>query len=262
MRESRRPEFRPDPPARGSLKTPTGTARRAGSKDGERFASETSFPLRAGFAGLAATAAFVLAINPGGAAPKKEETSPTQNRRLSRPSATGTCSTGRTGKGRICYTLAQPKTRDPASLKRDPGYAFISDRPTEGVRNEVSFIMGFDIAASADAQASPAPTTPKERPSPNKPRLQRSNPSRRRSRFRSSPVAVVDDASFDLLPKGANLWVKNAARESALVAEMKKGVTLLMKAASIKGNASTDTYSLEGFSQAMDRLQKECSGKP
>ena len=54
---------------------------------------------------------------------------------------------GEAGKGRICYTLAQPKSREPASLKRDPGYAFISDRPAEGVRNEVSFIMGFDIAS-------------------------------------------------------------------------------------------------------------------
>jgi len=53
---------------------------------------------------------------------------------------------GAVGKGRICYTLAQPKSREPASLTRDPGYAFISDRPSEGVRNEVSFIMGFDAA--------------------------------------------------------------------------------------------------------------------
>ena len=53
---------------------------------------------------------------------------------------------GQAGKGRICYTLAQPKSREPSSLKRDPGYAFISDRPAEGVRNEVSFIMGFDVS--------------------------------------------------------------------------------------------------------------------
>ncbi len=57
---------------------------------------------------------------------------------------------GQAGKGRICYTLAQPKSREPAGLNRDPGYAFISDRPAEGVRNEVSFIMGFDVSAGAD----------------------------------------------------------------------------------------------------------------
>ena len=68
---------------------------------------------------------------------------------------------GQAGKGRICYTLAQPKSREPAGLNRDPGYAFISDRPTEGVRNEVSFIMGFDVAAGPDSAGSkPEPKTP------------------------------------------------------------------------------------------------------
>ena len=71
----------------------------------------------------------------------------------------------------------------------------------------------------------------------------------------------MGDETFDLLPKGANLWVKNAARESALIAEMKKGVTLEVKAAAAKGGATTDSYSLDGFSQAMDRLAKECPGK-
>ena len=72
---------------------------------------------------------------------------------------------GEAGKGRICYTLAQPKSREPASLKRDPGYAFISDRPAEGVRNEVSFIMGFDVAAGDAADAKPE-LKPGEKPAP------------------------------------------------------------------------------------------------
>src|ERR1700722_9491441 len=51
------------------------------------------------------------------------------------------------GKSHICYTLAQPKERAPADMKRDPAYAFISERPSERVRNEVSFIMGFEVGA-------------------------------------------------------------------------------------------------------------------
>ncbi len=74
----------------------------------------------------------------------------------------------------------------------------------------------------------------------------------------AAPLATVGEENFDLLPKGGNLWVKNAARESALIAEMKKGAALEIKAASLKGNESTDSYSLAGFSQAMERLQKEC----
>jgi invasion protein IalB len=157
---------------------------------------------------------------------------------------------GEAGKGRICYTLAQPKTREPASLKRDPGYAFISDRPAEGVRNEVSFIMGFDVASGVDATES----KPDSKPTP-KPDAKSKTPAA------LAPLALVDEATFEMLPKGGNLWVKNAAKEGALITEMRKGAKLVIKAASLRGHQSIDTYSLTGFAQALERVQKECSGK-
>jgi invasion protein IalB len=166
---------------------------------------------------------------------------------------------GQADKGRICYTLAQPKTREPSGLNRDPGYAFISDRPEEGVRNEVSFIMGFDVASGADnAEATPGAKPaekPAPKPEPKKPEAKLKTPAA------PAPVASVDEATFEMLPKGGNLWVKNAAKEGALVAEMRKGTKLVIKAASLRGHESTDTYSLAGFAQAMERLQKECPGK-
>jgi hypothetical protein len=160
---------------------------------------------------------------------------------------------GEVGKGRICYTLAQPKSREPASLTRDPGYAFISDRPSEGVRNEVSFIMGFDVSGGDTAEAK-TDAKPGEKPS-------KSDVKSKTSAAAPAPVALVDQASFEMLPKGGNLWVKNAAKESALIAVMRKGVKLVVKAASLRGHQSIDTYALGGFAQAMDRLQKECPGK-
>jgi hypothetical protein len=172
------------------------------------------------------------------------------------------------GKGRICYVLAQPKSREPDGLKRDPGYAFISDRPAEGVRNEVSFIMGFDVSGGTAAEASAeADAKPDAKPAtkPGAKAEKAKKPAKAEAKAKAkeiaAPVATVGEESFDLLPKGANLWVKNAARESALIAEMKKGATLAITAASLKGNESTDSYSLSGFSQAMDRLQKECPPK-
>jgi invasion protein IalB len=159
---------------------------------------------------------------------------------------------GEVGKGRICYTLAQPKTREPASLTRDPGYAFISDRPSEGVRNEVSFIMGFDVSGG-DTAESKTDAKPGEKPT--------KSDAKSKTSAATAPIALVDQASFEMLPKGGNLWVKNAAKESALITEMRKGVKLVIKAASLRGHQSIDTYSLGGFAQAMDRLQKECPGK-
>ena len=160
---------------------------------------------------------------------------------------------GQAGKSKICYALAQPKSREPAA-KRDAGYAFISDRPAEGVRNEVSFIMGFDVAGGADAAEAKLDPKPGEKP-------ETKSDAKSKPPAGPAPVALVDETSFEMLPKGGNLWVKNAAKEGALITEMRKGEKLVIKAASLRGHQSIDTYSLTGFAQALDRVQKECPGK-
>jgi hypothetical protein len=126
------------------------------------------------------------------------------------------------GKQKTCYALAQPKTREPDKLKRDAAYVFISYRPAENVKNEISIIMGFAMKDGGDAQA------------------------------------MIGDAEFGLIAKGANAWIKNPAEESHFIDAMKKGSKLVVKAASSKGKVSTDTYSLAGLSQALDKVRKEC----
>jgi hypothetical protein len=211
-----------------------------------------------GLAAVAVCAASAL-LPPAIAATKAAKPAPKSGAKeeASKPSLVATFGdwnvfVGEVGKGRICYSLAQPKSREPACLTRDPGYAFISDRPSEGVRNEVSFIMGFDVSGGDTAESS----------SEAKPeKASKSSAKSKTSAAAAAPVALVDQASFEMLPKGGNLWVKNAAKESALIAEMRKGAKLVVKAASLRGHQSIDTYALGGFSQAMDRLQKECPGK-
>jgi len=144
-------------------------------------------------------------------------------------------------KGRVCYTLAQPKDRAPANLNRDPAYAFISDRPSEGVRNEVSFIMGFDVANPAADPKSDDKAKDKGAKLAIK-----------------EATATVGEQSFELLAKATNLWVKNAAKEGQLIEEMRKGSKLEIRAMSKKGNMTTDTYSLAGFAQALERVLKDC----
>ncbi|MCB1541195.1 MAG: hypothetical protein KDJ25_10225 [Rhodoblastus sp.] len=126
------------------------------------------------------------------------------------------------GKSKTCYTLARPKDRAPAKLKRDDAYVFISDRPGENVHNEVSVIMGF---AMKDG---------------------------------SEPTAQIDGEPYELVAKGSNAWLKNAAKENEFVGAMKKGAKLVVKASSARGNMSTDTYSLSGISDALARMRKEC----
>ncbi len=154
------------------------------------------------------------------------------------------------GKSHICYTLAQPKERAPADIKRDPAYAFISERPAERVRNEVSFIMGFEVGGA------PAPADPKDKKKADAKEKKKADAKEKSEPI--SPTAVIGDAEFELLPKGNDVWVKNAAQESQLIDEMRKGAKLTIKAASKKGNLTVDSYSLSGFSQAIDRALKDC----
>ena len=213
-----------------------------------------------GLVGAAAWAASALAppvtaaTKPAKAAPKTEKKDDASKPALVATFGDWNVFVGEAGKGKICYTLAQPKSREPASLTRDPGYAFISDRPAEGVRNEVSFIMGFDVAGGADATEAKLDPKPGEKPASK-------SDAKSKTPAGPAPVALVDEVSFEMLPKGGNLWVKNAAKEGALITEMRKGAKLVIKAASLRGHQSIDTYSLTGFAQALDRVQKECPGK-
>lgn len=127
-----------------------------------------------------------------------------------------------TAKGKVCYVLAQPRERLPKTLTRDAGYLFVSTRPSEGVRNEVSVVLGFP--AKDDSEGG----------------------------------ATIGNATFALVAKGSAAWLKNAAEDAAFVEALRRGQSLSVKATSRRGNESTDRYVLAGFAQALDRVRKEC----
>jgi len=148
------------------------------------------------------------------------------------------------GKSKICYLLSEPKSREPDSAKAEKAYAFISERPAEHVRNEISFVMGFEVAVGGEVKQK------------EKKREKRSKKGEADPAF--VPTVSIGDAQFDLAPKGSDLWIKNPAEEGKVIDEMRKGSTLIIKAASKKGRKTTDTYSLSGFSQAIDKALKDC----
>jgi hypothetical protein len=125
-------------------------------------------------------------------------------------------------KTKVCYALSQPKARTPSSLKDIPGYLFVATRPAEKVRNEISLIMNFDLKEGVDHQA------------------------------------VLGRDQFVLVAKGKNLWVKNPAEEAKVIDSMRRANDLVVKGTSSKNNATSDRYSLKGFGEAIERVQKEC----
>jgi hypothetical protein len=127
-----------------------------------------------------------------------------------------------TGKGKVCYALAQPSERKPEGLNRDPAYMFISTRPAEKVKNEVSVILGFPARNGSEATLS------------------------------------IGGTPFTLYTKEDGAWVRESADETKLVDAMRRGRDLTVKATSGRGNVTTDTYSLSGISAALDKVSAEC----
>ncbi|MBV9751894.1 MAG: hypothetical protein JO188_05185 [Hyphomicrobiales bacterium] len=126
------------------------------------------------------------------------------------------------GAKKICYALSVPKERLPKNLNRDPGYLFVSYRPDEKVRGEIAVVMGFAVKENSPAEA------------------------------------LLGSNKFELAGKDTSLFVHNAAEEGTMLAAMKRGGSLVVKASSKRGNETTDRFSLAGIVQALDRAEKEC----
>jgi len=130
--------------------------------------------------------------------------------------------TAQTGRSKICYAISQPQERLPKNLNRDPAYLFVSFRPAENVKNEVALVLGFTAKENGPASAS------------------------------------IGNATYDLITKASNAWLKNPAEEGQAIASMARGASLLVKTQSARGSSLTDRYSLSGFSKALEQARKEC----
>ena len=111
---------------------------------------------------------------------------------------------------------------DPPNRPRDPAYAFISTRPAEKVSNEVSIMIGYPLKPGSEGSLE------------------------------------VSGNRYAMYTQGDGLWIKNAAEEDKMVDALRKGADVTIKGVSSRGTESTDVYSLNGLSQALDRLAQDC----
>src|SRR5205823_4612832 len=132
--------------------------------------------------------------------------------------------TGNSGGRKVCFALAKPSSSEtkPPNRPRDPAFLFISSRPAENVRNEVSIIIGYSFKANSDASLE------------------------------------VGSAKFAMQTQNDGAWIKNAAEEARLVDAMRKAPDLVVRGTSARGTETTDRYSLKGLGQAIDRAAQEC----
>ena len=128
------------------------------------------------------------------------------------------------GGRKICFALAKPKTSktEPAGRTRDQSYMFVSSRPAENVKNEVSVIIGYPFKTSSDA------------------------------------TAEIGSTKIAKNTQNDGAWIKNVTEEARMVDAMRKGSDLTVKGTSGRGTQSTDQYSLKGLAQALDKVEQEC----
>jgi hypothetical protein len=125
---------------------------------------------------------------------------------------------------KVCFALAKPSSSktNPPNRPRDPAYAFVSTRPAEKVTNEVSVMIGYTLKPGSES------------------------------------TLEVGGASYAMYTQGDGLWIKNAAEEERMVDAMRKAADATVKGVSAKGTETTDTFSLKGLSQALDKLGQDC----
>ncbi len=124
---------------------------------------------------------------------------------------------------KVCFAQSIPIVRAPKKIKRDPSRLFVSFRPAENIKNEISVTNGYEFKLKA-------------------------------------PVAAKSGKkSFDLFSKGRFAWVVDNEDEIKLISTMKKASRLMIIGNTEKGDQTTDHYSMMGFTKAYNIAKKSCS---
>jgi len=124
---------------------------------------------------------------------------------------------------KICFAQSIPVIRAPKKLKRDPSRLFVSFRPNEKIKNEISVTNGYKF------------------------------------KLKASVKAKSGKKSYDLFSKGYFAWMVDNVDEKKLIVTMKKASRLMIIGNTEKGDQTTDHYSMMGFTKAYNSAKKNCS---
>lgn len=128
--------------------------------------------------------------------------------------------------GKVCYALAEPKSSDPRSVKRDQVYFLISDWPGRKTKAEPEVVPGYPYKDD------------------------------------SKVTVQVGSDKFEMFTKNdgdsGGAWVQDTSDEQRLIDAMRRGQQAIVTGTSSRGTLTKDTYSLSGISAALDMIHKTC----
>jgi hypothetical protein len=126
-----------------------------------------------------------------------------------------------TNEGKICFAQTVPTKRAPAAIKRDKSKLFVTFRPKEDVKDEVSITSGHD--------------------------------------YKSSTVTVSSGKKkYSFFSQKSFAWLLDDQEEKGFIKLMKKATNVIVKARTANGAETTDHYSMMGFTKAYNTAKKTC----
>ena len=123
---------------------------------------------------------------------------------------------------KICFAQSIPIIRAPKKIKRNPSRLFVSFRPSENIKNEISVTNGYEF------------------------------------KLKTPVTAKSGKKNYDLFSKGRFAWVVDNEDEAKLILTMKKASRLMIIGNTDNGEQTTDHYSMMGFTKAYNTAKKSC----
>lgn len=129
-----------------------------------------------------------------------------------------------------CWIVSSPQktvnTRDGrvVSVNRSDILLFVTFRPGTGVKGEVAFTGGYPF------------------------------------REGSTVSVKIGTASYDFFTDGEWAWPASEAEDSKIKLSMQRGSDAVITAVSSRGTMTEDTFSLLGFTAALEEAEKRCGG--
>ena len=127
-----------------------------------------------------------------------------------------------TDKGKICFAQTVPTKRAPAAVKRDKSKLFVTFRPSEEIKDEVSLTSGHDYKTS-------------------------------------SVTASSGKRKYSFFSQKEFAWLLDDQEEKKFIQLMKRATDIIVKARTTNGAETTDHYSMMGFTKAYNTAKKTCS---
>ena len=124
---------------------------------------------------------------------------------------------------KICFAQSIPILRAPKKFERNPSRLFISFRPTEDIKDEVSATSGYTFQKEKIVKAKTGKKT------------------------------------YDFFSQEEFAWILDTEEEQRFIQAMKKASRVMIIGRTEKGKQTIDHYSLMGFTKAYNAAKKKCS---